>query len=86
MYESTILDIQKNTTWSLGIRYSLNTYFYINLAKRTLQPANDSSQNQKDKFEIELRRSKKTRTSSSFNLDGYKTAFLNEDLDEFYME
>ena len=39
------------------------------LVKRTLHPANDSSQDQEDEFEIELRRSKRARTSTSFGPD-----------------
>ena len=64
VYECAIPDIHKNTYME-----SKNTSFFehifsyrsigeSNSVKRTLHPANESSQDQEDEFEIELRRSK----------------------------
>ena len=75
VYESAIPDIHKNTYMeSRNVSFFEHIFPYRSTSesssvKRTLHPANDSSQDQEDEFEIELRRSKRARTSTSFGPD-----------------
>ncbi|KAL6982051.1 hypothetical protein U1Q18_052698 [Sarracenia purpurea var. burkii] len=75
VYESAISDIHKNTVMeSRNVSFFEHIFPYRSIkesssVKRTLHPANDSSRDQEEEVDIEPRRSKRARKSTSFGPD-----------------